>query len=386
MRVLGWIGACSRWLSVALVAALAAGNAAAQERGAWGLPPAGEHLIGGAEYIGARHEDTLLDIARRFDLGYNEMRLANPGVDVWLPGEGTRITLPRRFLLPQGTREGIVLNVPEKRLYFFPEDGPGIVITHPVSVGRGEWQTPVGGTTLVAKQRDPAWYPTESIRAEYAAEGDPLPRRVPPGPDNPLGRYALRLGLPGYLIHGTNNPYGIGMEVTHGCVRLYPEDIERLFARVDVGTPVRIVNQPFKVGWHRGMLYLEAHRPVAFDRDAPVLDVNPLVEQIIRATEGRPDYPVDWQRAKALARRPDGMPHPIGKRPIADMRVAETLSFPLSADLLELYASGGEAPARETAASGAGGPKGGAGQEAAPQESRQPVSGRGAPGAAGGGP
>jgi L,D-transpeptidase ErfK/SrfK len=154
------------------------------------------------------------------------------------------------------------------RLYYFPKPGLGklpVVITHPVSIGRMDWRTPLGNTRVVAKQRNPAWYPPRSLRKEAAASGEVLPDVVKPGPDNPLGRYAIRLAVPGYLIHGTNKPYGVGMRVTHGCVRMYPEDIETLFDVVTPGTPVQIINQPIKVGWLDGTLYLEVHPPLAED-------------------------------------------------------------------------------------------------------------------------
>jgi len=233
------------------------------------LPPADVDLVGEIRIVYATHEDTLLDIARRHSLGHDEIIQANPGVDRWLPGAGTPVVLPTRYILPDTPRQGMVLNVPEMRLYYYPKPKSGekpVVITHPVSIGRMDWNTPLGKTSVVAKQKDPAWYPPASIKAEHAAQGDILPDVVPGGPDNPLGRYALRLGIPGYLIHSTNKPYGIGMRVTHGCVRLYPEDIERLFPQVPVGTPVYIINQPVKAGWLAGTLFLESHPPLEEDQ------------------------------------------------------------------------------------------------------------------------
>ena len=221
--------------------------------------------------IGRTHvEDgeTLLDVARRHDLGQDEIVLANPGVDRWLPGDGTEILLPARFILPEARRSGVILNVPEMRLYYFPKPAPGrgpVVITHPVSIGRMDWRTPIGTTRVIAKQRDPAWHPPASLRKEAAAAGQALPAAVAPGPGNPLGRHAIRLGIHGYLIHGTNKPYGVGMRVTHGCLRMYPEDIATLFDDIPVGTPVQIVNQPIKVGWLEETLYLEIHPPLAED-------------------------------------------------------------------------------------------------------------------------
>jgi L,D-transpeptidase ErfK/SrfK len=253
----------------------------------------GSDVVGEIQVIRARYEDTFLDIARAYDLGYDELVNANPGVDPWLPGAGTRIVLPTQFVLPDGPREGVVLNLAAKRLFWFPPARPGElpqVVTHPVGIGREGWATPVGTTKVVAKTRDPVWVVPPSIRRERAREGNPLPARVPPGPDNPLGRHALRLGLPSYLIHGTNKPGGIGMRVSHGCIQLFPEDIESLFAEVPVGTPVRIVNQPLLLGWRGDNLYLQVHPPL--EDDARYRDgrraVTELEAAIARRLAGRP--------------------------------------------------------------------------------------------------
>ncbi|MEO0617421.1 MAG: L,D-transpeptidase family protein [Pseudomonadota bacterium] len=230
------------------------------------LPPEGDDVIGSVAVIESVAEDTFVDIARRHGLGYTELRRANPDVDPWLPGAGTRIVLPTRFVLPDAPRRGVVLNLPEYRLYYYPPavDGkPRTVHTYPISIGRMDWETPLGSTRVTAKAERPTWYPPASIRAEHAADGDPLPGAVPPGPDNPLGDHALRLGLPGYLIHGTNRPAGVGMRVTHGCIRMFPEDIAVLFGMLPVGTPVNIVNQPIKFGWEQGQLFVEAHEVLA---------------------------------------------------------------------------------------------------------------------------
>ncbi|MEO0347180.1 MAG: L,D-transpeptidase family protein [Pseudomonadota bacterium] len=230
------------------------------------LPPEGDDVIGSVAVIESVAEDTFVDIARRHGLGYTELRRANPDVDPWLPGAGTRIVLPTRFVLPDAPRRGVVLNLPEYRLYYYPPavDGkPRTVHTYPISIGRMDWETPLGSTRVTAKAERPTWYPPASIRAEHAADGDPLPGVVPPGPDNPLGDHALRLDLPGYLIHGTNRPAGVGMRVTHGCIRMFPEDIAVLFGMLPVGTPVNIVNQPIKFGWEQGQLFVEAHEVLA---------------------------------------------------------------------------------------------------------------------------
>jgi L,D-transpeptidase ErfK/SrfK len=234
-------------------------------------PPADVDVIGQMSTITASSNDTLLDIARRYDLGQNEILLANPNVDRWLPEEQAVVVLPNRFILPNVERTGLVLNLPEMRLYYFPEPAAGetpVVITHPISVGRMDWETPLGMTSIINKKKDPDWRPPQSLKDEAIAEGnEPLPDIVKAGPDNPLGRYAMRLGIPGYLIHSTNKPYGVGMRVTHGCLRMYPEDIERLFEGIPVGMPVHIVNQPIKLGWLAGSLFVELHPPMDEDQD-----------------------------------------------------------------------------------------------------------------------
>ena len=232
-------------------------------------PPLDVDVVGELRTVKALHEDTLLDIARRNDLGQDEIFLANPTIDRWLPGEGTEVVLPTRYILPAANRSGIVLNVPEMRMYYFPPSQQGqadVIDVYPVSIGRMDWDTPLGGARITAKTKDPSWRPPASIRKEAEERGEPLPEIIPPGPDNPLGRYAMRLSRPGYLIHSTNKPFGVGMRVTHGCVRMYPEDIEMLFPNVPVNTKVQIVDQPVKVGWFLDTLYIEVHPPLEENR------------------------------------------------------------------------------------------------------------------------
>lgn len=246
-----------------------AGNmASAQE---FILPPSDVDLVGEISTTEALHDDTIIDIAKRSNLGFNEIVNANPKVDHWLPKEGTEILLPTRYILPRVPREGIVVNSPEMRLYYFPpaiKGQPQKVITHPVSVGRSDWGTPIGITKILAKIIDPTWTPPESIRKAEAAEGNILPAVVPAGPDNPLGKYAMRLALSGsYLIHGTDDrkQMGIGMQVTHGCMRMYTSDIESLFKQVPVNTKVNLLNEPVKLGWVADILFIEVTPPLEQD-------------------------------------------------------------------------------------------------------------------------
>lgn len=275
------------------------------------LPPADQSLIGAVQYIQSKYEDTLLTLGRRYGIGYEEIVAANPTVNPWLPGAGTTITIPSRYILPDVPRVGIVVNVAEHRLYYFPQPKPGeqaVVHTYPVSTGKVDWNTPMGLTKIVAKQAKPAWYPPESVRSEHAARGDYLPKMVPPGPNNPLGEFAMRLGFSGgsYLIHGTNKPVAVGMEVTHGCVRMFPEDIEQFFDMVPVGTPVRIVNQPTKMGWGEdGGLYMESHKPPEGREEGR--DLSNITRALVSATQERPAA-IDWQEAERVFLNPSGLP------------------------------------------------------------------------------
>jgi L,D-transpeptidase ErfK/SrfK len=214
--------------------------------------PLNGDLLGAVRSHTTKHEDTLLDLARDNGLGFTEIVAANRGVDPWVPGEGTAIILPTGHLLPDAPREGIVINLAEHRLYFFKPDG---IETYAIGVGRDGWNTPLGSTKIVRKKKNPIWYPPDSIREEHPD----LPKAVRAGPDNPLGRHALYFDWPTYLVHGTNMPWGVGRRVSHGCIRLYPESIAKLFDEVAVGTPVQVIDQPIKVGWSAGELYLEVY-------------------------------------------------------------------------------------------------------------------------------
>src|SRR5256884_4155370 len=213
------------------------------------LPPDGSPVVGSDESMQAVYEDTLPDIAHRYSLGYYEIIRANPGVDVWLPGAGTKLLLPGRRILPAGPRTGLVVNLPEHRLYYYPKPRKGeqpVVITYPVSIGKMDWRTPLGDTHVIAKIKHPAWYPPESIRKEHAANGDPLPKVVGAGPDNPLGDFALRLaaGNGEDKNHGTNKPTSARMAGTHGGLPRNPQDVHPGFAPTPIGAPRRPTNRP----------------------------------------------------------------------------------------------------------------------------------------------
>ena len=272
-------------------------------------------VVGHNLIVISHEEDTLLDIARQFNIGYREIVDANPDLDPWLPGGNKRVFDPNQFILPDAPHKGIVINLAEMRLFYYPKRQQGQrqqVITHPLGIGREGWTTPLGKTSIIQKRKDPTWTPPASIHAEYIAKGDPLPKVVPAGPDNPLGAYAMRLGMPGYLLHGTNRPFGVGMRVSHGCIRLFPEDIEHLFGIVAVGTPVEILYKPYKAALHKGKLYLEAH---AIQDDIDVREGNnmtPMVDAILKAQ----DHILadeDWPFAETVVRNHDGIVRPVNQ-------------------------------------------------------------------------
>ena len=298
--------------SIFTVFALAAALPATADE--YTLPAEGSDVIGATVTTQAELKDTLLDIARQYGLGYEEITNANPGVDPWLPGAGTVVVVPKQRLLPRAPRTGIVINLPEHRLYWYPPTPAGqqpVVWTFPVSIGKMDWNTPLGRTTIVSKAKDAPWIPPKSVLAEHEKRGEPLPEIVPGGPDNPMGRYKMALGIPGgaYLIHGTNKPAGVGMQVTHGCMRLYPEDIEALYGMVPVGTQVTIVNQPYKWGWVDGELMIEVHPPLQEDAgQTPTL--TDLTRLIVDATRSKP-LAIDWIGAERTWREAKGIPTPV---------------------------------------------------------------------------
>jgi L,D-transpeptidase ErfK/SrfK len=302
-----------RWTVMVWVLAAACGPAGAT---VYELPENGSAVFGTDERIKSTYQDTLLDIARRYSLGYEEIIRANPGVDMWLPGEGTDILLPGRRILPPGPHEGVVVNLPEHRLYYFPKPKKGekpVVITYPVSIGKMDWSTPLGETHVIAKEKHPSWYPPESVRKEHLANGDPLPKVVPAGPDNPLGDFAMRLAVGGgsYMLHGTNNPMAVGMAITHGCIRMYPEDVAALFPLVPVGTKVWLINDPVKVAYVDGELLLEAHPPV--DSEGQTTEPNlELLSQLLDKALGQDTAAIHWDLARETLQAANGMPAVVG--------------------------------------------------------------------------
>jgi L,D-transpeptidase ErfK/SrfK len=291
----------------------------------------GDSLIGSSpqdvKYVAAREEDTLIDIASKFKLGQDEIVLANPNVDRWLPRQGTPVRIPTSFVLPDAPHEGIVINLPEMRFYYYPDATR--VITYVIGIGRVDWKTPLGKTRIQDKIANPSWTPPASVIAEHLADGDVLDPYYPPGPDNPLGLFAFHLGIPGYLIHSTNRVNGVGMRVSHGCIRMYPDDIEQFFPLVKPGTQVNLVNQPIKVGWHHDTLYLETYpeleeNPVSFEQR-----LHTALALIERANGGKMPV-IKGSVLKAALEKPTAWPIAIYQRPPTIQPAAVTAATPVA--------------------------------------------------------
>jgi L,D-transpeptidase ErfK/SrfK len=289
---------------------------------------ADDDVVGELQVTIVGRNDTLSDVARRFDIGYEEIVRANPGVDPWLPGEGREVVVPTQFVLPFAERKGLVVNIPAMRVYYFPVPKKGekqVVYTYPIGIGKVGWSTPEGKTKVIAKEKDPVWRPTAAIRKEHAENGDPIPALVPAGPDNPLGNRKFTLGWATYLIHGTNKPYGVGLRSSHGCIRLYPEDVMQLFEMVPVGTQVTVVNQPFVFGWHQDQLYLQAYDVLEDDKrdwskSRPKLLSKTLGTRIQQQLTARKET-VDWDRVALIAKDPLGLVLSVSQKDQTDAAV-----------------------------------------------------------------
>ena len=316
----GWLArlrACLLGAGVAL--ALGGALAPLARASSFALPAGGGNVVGHMRVITLENPgNTLLDIARHYDLGYNEITAANPGVSVWLPGVGTRIVVPTEFILPPRPWVGIVVDIPQRRLYYFPKPRAGLparVITFPIGIARRGWPTPLGRTRIIAKFRDPSWIVPKDILQEHRSEGDPqFPRYFAPGPGNPMGMLAMQTGFPAIFIHGTDRPWGVGMRVSHGCMHLYPEDAAYLFPRVPVGTPVRVIDRPVLVGMRGRQLYVSA-APAVSDYSSPESYATRAVAALSRLRAHHPGLlpePLPWKQLLAAAQARQIVPVPIG--------------------------------------------------------------------------
>ena len=267
-----------------------------------------EDVIGRPATVRLQKGDTLPDVARHFGLGVGEISAANPGVDTWVPEAGERILLPLSFVLPDAPRRGIVINLAAMRLFQFRGEGRSLAVsTYPVGIGTEERSTPTGQMHVERKAVKPTWHVPASILKDHQKKGDPLPATVPPGPHNPLGEHALYLNKTGYVIHGTNKPSSIGLKASNGCIRLYPEDVKRVYADTPLKTPVLIVNQPYLLGRRDGTLYLEVHVPPE-DLDADELKRTYARLKSIEKKAGRK---MDWKKVQETLSEARGIPVPV---------------------------------------------------------------------------
>lgn len=298
--------------TVQLVSTLVLGLSTAAQAMILNLPSNGDNVVGKIRQAYSQSGDTLFKIGRRYDIGYYEMIEANPGINPnHRLGRNTRVVIPSRFILPGKTRKGIVINLSELRLYYFFADGER-VLTEPIGIGRVGWSTPTGKTKVIEKKKDPAWHPPEAVREEAASKGYILPDVWPPGKDNPLGQYMMRLGWYSYLIHGTNRPEGVGKRVSAGCIRMFPEDIENLFHIVKVGTPVTIVAQPIKIGWQGSKFLVEVHKPLEEKGEIVESDTIKMVTEMTNNVKDKP-VRLRWSAALKEIQRQSGIPVEVGK-------------------------------------------------------------------------
>lgn len=293
---------------VALVAAACASGPPPRSPHPLESPPPSADLVGKLSFREARSEDTLIDLAPELGVGYVELVAANPGVDPWLPPGGTELVVPAARLLPSGKREGIVVNLGDLHLYYFEKGKPPRA--YPIGIAKDGYATPIGVTQVKSKKEKPTWIPGPSARLDKPE----LPKAIPPGPDNPLGEYALYLGWPSYLIHGTNDARGVGRHSSRGCIRLYPADIAALYPLVGIGTPVRVVNEPVKFGWIGGELYLEvnpdADQSLELDETAKVAKPTPPkgLRELVKKAAGKDLKRVDWARVDRAGEKRLGIP------------------------------------------------------------------------------
>lgn len=276
------------------------------------LPPKDSQIIGAPQWIKIEPNQTLADIAREHHIGYYEILEANPQIDPLNLVLGASVLIPSEFILPDTPRDGVVINIAELRLYYYPKGKP-VVVTVPVGIGRQGWETPIAFAKIKDKRENPTWTAPASVREDMAKRGVYVPPVTPPGPDNPLGNHAMRISIPGYVIHGTNYPAGVGKRTSAGCIRMYPEDVAALFNNVDVGTPVYIINEPFKAGWKGDQLYLEAHRPLKEQREIYHGDYTSLVRTAILKATTQKVAMVQWDEVKKITAQHIGIPQVIGR-------------------------------------------------------------------------
>lgn len=270
------------------------------------MPKFPNNIVGEAKLVKVGLQNRV-QISQRYDVGFYELVEANPGVNFSKLNPSQRLLIPTRYILPAGPHKGVVVNLAEMRLYYYL---PGVreVFSFPVGIGKAGWATPLGKTKITAKASNPDWRPTKAVRADFLSKyGYPLPDIVPAGPDNPLGDYAIRLGWQSYLIHGTNDPTGVGKRISAGCIRMFDPDIQQLFLHTTLGTRVRVVYQPYKAGWQGKTLYLEAHLSIPGRGQK---SYRAVINAAAKLHKGK--VVIDWQRARNIAKMGLGVPQPVG--------------------------------------------------------------------------
>ncbi|OAI49918.1 hypothetical protein AYO45_06795 [Gammaproteobacteria bacterium SCGC AG-212-F23] len=277
----------------------------------YSLPAPGNDIVGEVRYVSASSGETLLTVAQRNGIGVNQIMTSNPGMDLTTPlGSGTTVRIPAEFILPAISHRGIVINLPEMRMYYYP--GDGTVRTYPVGIGRVGKTIPIQRTAVARKALNPTWTPPKDIRDWNAEQGITLPASMPAGPDNPLGPYAIYLRIPTFLIHSTIFPESIGKRASFGCIRMNEGDIKEFFPDMRAGLPVDIIDLPIKVGWYGNRVYLEAHPPLEERSHLSHASLNGVVRMIENTLPKNRMIMIDWQLVAHLVEDPDGVPHEIG--------------------------------------------------------------------------
>ncbi len=272
--------------------------------------PAQGSVVGHIQYTHTSRNDSLSTVGRRFDIGGYEMKEANPGIKYKHPRSGIRLVVPSRFILPNAPRKGVVINLAELRLYYYHPDGKRVT-TFPVGVGQEGWNTPLGKTSVVRKRANPTWVVPKSILENHRKRGKPIPRTMPPGPKNPLGTHALSLGFKSIVIHGTPYPMGVGLRSSHGCIRMFPEDIRRFYNMVPVGTQVNIVHEPNKVGYLGNQVYVESHVPIDDSMYGGNHSIEYAMKKMVKQTGKQ--VKINWGQARKARHRASGHPKVIGR-------------------------------------------------------------------------
>ncbi|HLB42282.1 MAG TPA: L,D-transpeptidase family protein [Gammaproteobacteria bacterium] len=275
------------------------------------LPPNNEALIGKVRYHITTVGENVITLAKQYDLGYNAVESANPHMNMargFTPGNTLQI--PSQYLIPNQPRQGIVINLPEMRMYYYPK-GSHEVVTYPIGIGKIGKTIPITKTRITGKIKDPTWIPPQDIREFNLEQGIVLPSIMPPGPDNPLGSYAIYMRIPTYLMHSTIFPESVGRRASFGCIRMYESDIQSLFPSVYSGIPVVIINSPIKVAWQKNRLYMEAHYPLEEYNDSFDASLPGIVHFINDSSKNKPIL-IDWQLVSYIVREKDGLPYEIG--------------------------------------------------------------------------